>query len=386
MKIMVFEWMALSQDDLEAGIRTLGYEIETFMYRFSNIYSDAYFSRHFSKTIEESGCECVISWNFWPLVADVCFEKKIPYIAWVYDCPISYNIDRGIRYPTSHVFMFDKEQYLQYHAAGAAHVYHMPLAVNTARIDEIIVDEGDKSKFECDISFLGTMYDKEYSSIYPLFTDFEAGYFEGILKTQQNVYGSVTIDKNTLSRSFVEPIKERWIQQGVLSETTTDEFIKWLRGVLLKEVTKRDRISLLSVFGKCFDTKYFSYEKHDQIQGAKFSGMLGYKIDMFKLFKSSKINLNITYRMITKGISLRALDIMAAGGFLLSNWQEELVEYFEPGVDFVYYDSLEDAYNKAKYYLTHEDERKEIAQNGHKAVKRFDYQIQLKRVFEEVFE
>ena len=135
-----------------------------------------------------------------------------------------------------------------------------------------------------------------------------------------------------------------------------------------------------------FDTKYFSYEKHDQIQGAKFSGMLGYKIDMFKLFKSSKINLNITYRMITKGISLRALDIMAAGGFLLSNWQEELVEYFEPGVDFVYYDSLEDAYNKAKYYLTHEDERKEIAQNGHKAVKRFDYQIQLKRVFEEVFE
>ena len=53
------------------------------------------------------------------------------------------------------------------------------------------------------------------------------------------------------------------------------------------------------------------------------------------IFRESKINLNITLRSITSGMPLRALDIMGAGGFLLSNYQQELAENYIDGEELV---------------------------------------------------
>ena len=65
---------------------------------------------------------------------------------------------------------------------------------------------------------------------------------------------------------------------------------------------------------------------------------------------------------------MRALDIMGCGGFLLTNLQPEISEYFKDGKDVVMYKSLEEAVDKACYYLAHDDERKNIARNGYKVV------------------
>ena len=64
----------------------------------------------------------------------------------------------------------------------------------------------------------------------------------------------------------------------------------------------------------------------------------------------------------------RVFDVMAAGGFLLSNYQEELEELFVSGEDIVLYHNLEELLEKVEYYLTHEEERKRIAKNGQKKV------------------
>ena len=82
------------------------------------------------------------------------------------------------------------------------------------------------------------------------------------------------------------------------------------------------------------------------------------------VFKHAKINLNISLRSIKSGIPLRAFDIMGAGGFLLTNYQADFADCYEPGEDFVYFESKDDLLNKIEYYLTHEDERTAIARNG----------------------
>lgn len=105
------------------------------------------------------------------------------------------------------------------------------------------------------------------------------------------------------------------------------------------------------------------------------------------VFRGSKINLNITLRSITSGIPLRALDIMGAGGFLMSNYQAELSEYFIDGKDMVLFDSPEDMQWKIRYYLKHDDERQQIAKNGFEKVKRkFSYDIQLEKMMRLAFE
>ena len=73
--------------------------------------------------------------------------------------------------------------------------------------------------------------------------------------------------------------------------------------------------------------------------------------------------MNITLKSIQTGIPLRCMDIMGSGSFLLTNFQSDLLDYFIPGEDFVYYENEDDLISKVSYYLTHESERQQIITN-----------------------
>ena len=143
--------------------------------------------------------------------------------------------------------------------------------------------------------------------------------------------------------------------------------------MLNAEITARDREKLLEVAANEGNVNLYSESQYSRIQNNKkitYTGIIDYEKGMPAVFRGSKINLNITLRSITSGIPLRALDIMGAGGFLMSNYQAELSEYFIDGKDMVLFDSPEDMQWKIRYYLKHDDERQQIAKNGFEKVKR----------------
>ena len=108
---------------------------------------------------------------------------------------------------------------------------------------------------------------------------------------------------------------------------------------------------------------------------------MNYLYDMPKVFANSKINMNFTIRNIRSGLPLRIWDVLGAGGFLLTNFQPEILSFFENGKDLVYYESLDDMCAKARYYLEHEDERRQIAKNGHEKVKKYhSYDARIKEI------
>lgn len=65
-----------------------------------------------------------------------------------------------------------------------------------------------------------------------------------------------------------------------------------------------------------------------------------------------QVNLNISLKTIRTGIPLRILDILASGGFVISNFQEELAEYFRLGEEMVTYGDLEELYYLVNYYCS----------------------------------
>ena len=82
-------------------------------------------------------------------------------------------------------------------------------------------------------------------------------------------------------------------------------------------------------------------------------------------------------------IPLRALDLRGAGGVLLSNYQPELAEQFEDGKELALYASLEELLDKTQYYLSHEEERREIAYQGFRKVQTlFSYETRVKQMLE----
>ena len=147
-------------------------------------------------------------------------------------------------------------------------------------------------------------------------------------------------------------------------------------------LTYLDRLTLLRIFGSRFDTHLFSSkirkETEPLLQDITIHDWVDYHTGMPRVFKRSRINLNPSLRIIRSGISLRCLDIMGCGGFLLSSYQPELAEYFVPDEEVVLYDSYEDAVDKAAFYLEHDGIRQRIAQNGYERVKSdFSYEKQL---------
>ena len=74
-------------------------------------------------------------------------------------------------------------------------------------------------------------------------------------------------------------------------------------------------------------------------------------------------------RPIQTGLPLRIFDVLGCGGFLITNYQAEIPDLFEIGVDLETYSSMEELHQKCAYYLEHEDERKQIAENGYRKVK-----------------
>lgn len=385
MKLLLYEWNAYMQGDLEVVLHGMGVEYETFSCEMGRDVGveDEYFIRNFGRVLREGSFDAVMSLNFWNSVAIVCQQERTPYIAWGYDCPLSPKIESMLHFPTNYLFVFDKTQLAYYQKKGFKQVYHLPLAVNVERLDRMYLSKEEKEALQTDISFVGNMYGSSYQSFKNCLTEYEKGYFEGLIETQYRIYGDYYITE-FISDEMLRTMRERMNKEKHISNPDSFnelEFRVWVTETLAREITRRERILLISALSKRHSFNLYSTEPEEILKHVNFCGPVSSFLDMPKVFKASKINLNITYKQIAAGMPLRVLDIMGAGGFLLSNYQEELAETFRPGVDCVIYESIEDAIAKAEYYLKHEEERLEIAHNGHEAAKRFSYEKQLEQIF-----
>jgi spore maturation protein CgeB len=143
-----------------------------------------------------------------------------------------------------------------------------------------------------------------------------------------------------------------------------------------------ERVRLLNRLASRHAVDLYTDEPDTALTGVHCKGYVNYMNEMPLIFNRSRINLNMTIRNIRTGIPLRIWDILGAGGFLMTNYQSELPEYFVNGRDIVYFESHEDCARLCDYYLTHEDERHSIAMNGYNIVRgRHSYVERLSRIF-----
>ena len=150
------------------------------------------------------------------------------------------------------------------------------------------------------------------------------------------------------------------------SFTDTDSYVL-SHYYLGMQASSLERIRTLAELGKEFSVNL--YTRSDiadlkDIPGICCRGGVSTHSEMPKVFRYSKINLNITMRSIQSGLSQRIWDVLGCGGFLLTNYQSEIPEYFTIGEDLECYENLADLKEKIAFYLAHDDVRNEIAQNG----------------------
>ena len=149
-----------------------------------------------------------------------------------------------------------------------------------------------------------------------------------------------------------------------------------------QQLTCQERNKYLNLISEHFPLDIYSGSNTNVLcPKAAAHGFISYYETMPQIFNHSKINLNISLRSITSGIPLRCMDILGAGGFLLSNFQSELVDAFVPEQDFVYFEDEKDLLDKIQFYLTHEQERMKIAAHGFQTIREnYSYEIQIQKM------
>ncbi len=351
---------------------------------------DEKFTETIRKAASAQKYDAVFSINFNHKIAEVCHELDLPYIAWSYDSPINIGKVETLQYDTTHLFLFDREEVkLMETAFKASHVYHMPLAVNTERLDRVNCSAADKMKYKAQVSFVGQLYKDNSEEALKVLPDYEKGYLNAVKDAQFKVYGEDLISK-CISEEFMRNISTdefKYALRSILYNGDIDKIdcvpISGLRTRMQSEITRRERLLVLGLISKHFKTNLYSRDTHEVLGNVKQFPWINYHEEMPKVFKSSDINLNISLRSILTGIPQRCLDIMGCKGFLLSNYQTELTDYFENGKDCAIYTSVEEAADLCKYYLEHDIERKRIAQNGYFNVKKnFTFEERLSKIFE----
>jgi spore maturation protein CgeB len=345
----------------------------------SNLTHDDHFKTIFSGLLDK-GYDCVFSFDYFPLISEVCMDRSLPYISWVYDSP-HYTLESlTLGNPCNHVFVFDYALTLRYREIGIDTVDYMPLACNIGRLNRICSPHMSSPKH--DVTFLGSLYN-DSNNLYDRINylpPYLKGYLDAIIASQEQIYGMDLVSVLMTDEVCKQTAKYVKASLGDGYRPAENEI---LRNMLRKKVTENERANLLRLLGDRFSVDLYAPAKPPKDIRVNFKGYADYHKDMPVIFASSKINLNITLRSILSGIPLRVIDILGAGGFLLTNYQSELPEYFEYGKDIVWYESSEDLIDKTDYYLEHEDERSHIIQNGLATVKReFSYDVLLPRIFE----
>ncbi|MGN1187053.1 MAG: DUF3880 domain-containing protein [Lachnospiraceae bacterium] len=403
MKILLYQWKAYNQSDIMQAFIRRGHAVEGFSMEMGNFESDDDFERELvkkltqhddgenseiSETLGDSeflkakdgrpAYDIVFSVNYFPLISDICERYAgygLKYVCWTCDSPLSTMYHQSIFNSCNYIFIFDKFCYITFKEMGAR-VYYLPLAAATERVDEAIAECTADDTIR-DVAFVGSMYRKNsYDEVKDMLPDYVRGYFDALMRMQMEIYGENYIDgmltadiMDELNKHFNIEKSERSFSNLSLIFSTT---------VLGFKIAQMERMKLLGELSKHFDVSVYTDDEEADLILAHNMGPVHYWDESPVVFHTSRINLNLTIRNIRSGIPLRVWDILAAGGFCITNFQLELPLYFENGVDLVWFEDERDLIAKVKYYLEHEEERRRIACNGQQKVRKLhNYDVRL---------
>ncbi len=371
-RILYIETIEIRLLDIPRALDELGYDV----YKASlNISAQGYekkASQTVVTTIKDYEIQYAISYDFSESIAQACFETGIPYVSWVYDAPQKELYTHYALYPCNYIFVFDKKQKERLRQIGIKNVYYMPLAIMPNKV-ELVLERVGKEKDFADIAFVGQLYKIDN-------LDFIMNQAEE--KVRRSMEANIEEcflcwDENTNLHGKMEDICVNYfslIDKGKILKKYPyiSEQFYYEAAVTSRLIANRERISILNTLAEKYDVRlYTNYPGTEQLN-KKVKILPNVKYDeISKVYYNSKININITLHCIESGAPQRVFDVMAAGGFMISNYQKELEELFVVGEEIVLYHNLEELEELAEYYLNHEEERIRIAENGRKKVLKY---------------
>lgn len=379
MHILMYRWKAYNYRDIEQTFLLLGHTVDNIEQELGSYDVSPEFERVIEEKIRGTHYDMVFTVNYFPLISNVCERTGVKYVSWTCDNPLISMYHESVFHACNYIFTFDKTNYLEFRGMGVKHIWYLPLAVDTERMDALLgapekpgrrkaAQDPEMQKYRGDVAFVGSLYERNsYDKIKNRLPEYLRGYFDAVMEAQLNISGANIVEP-MLTTNILEQLQE-YFQLEKSDGSFSDLGLIFQTTVLGFKIAEIERRRALIELSKHYKVNVYSNSDVSDLLRIQYCGSVDYWSEMPKVFRMSKINLNFTIPNIKSGIPLRIWDVLGCGGFLLTNYQAEIPYYFNEGEDLVCFDGLEDLCEKVGYYLEHEEERKRIAWNGYRKVR-----------------
>ncbi|MCP4639057.1 MAG: glycosyltransferase [bacterium] len=268
-------------------------------------------------------------------------DARIPYVSWFTDTPRMILYDRKLHLSDCAVAAVWERAYTGHlRSLGFQHVHFMPLAT-----DPHIFNGDPATVFERDLGFVGISMIQLAAQAWEKLDD-------AVPEVARAVRAA--FDEGRVTReAFAEGV-ERIVAPEILAQCSVRDR-RHVELCMVYEATKRLRLGLAAALDH-LGLEVRGDEEWTQVH-SRCGGKVGYFDALAPFYRGTAINLNTTSLQMGSAVNQRVFDCPAAGGFLISDRQGDLDEFFDPDSEVVTYASLEELEDKVRYYLARPDER-----------------------------
>lgn len=287
-------------------------------------------------------------------LTDLLLKLKLPLASWFVDNPqlILYRYPDILPDMTA-IFTYDAGNLGIMREKGFENIFYLPLATDPHRFKPGLPG---KKKWRSNVSFVGN------SMVYAVDKTIAESGISGALLER---YTALATEFGAAQELSVEKFLQR-LHPELLAEMETfpsDEHRLSFEALITWEATRQYRLSCIRAILP-FDPLIVGDEGWHTLldkNGWRYLPSLDYYADLPVFYPLSKVSFNCTSRQMKGAVNQRIFDVPACGGFVLTDYREQMEQLFEPGREIISYNDVEEIPQLLEKWLADDSGRQRIS-------------------------
>ena len=285
------------------------------------------------------------------LLAGLFEELRVPFVTWFVDDPRTIVMGRSVYASPWAVALTWESAYVDYlRGVGFEAVHHLPLAVDPALFDNPPAQEWNDA-----FAFVGNSMAPAVESEWDWvrqFPDLTRG-LEWAIET-----GRVTRERFAQGLEAVLP--------GTLlagMDADQQRHAEILLFVACTQLLRGQTVAALDPEGLVVRG-----DEAWAMWSSRALGPVNYERELAAYYRDCAVNLNTTSIQMAKAVNQRVFDCPAAGGFLLTDAQEDLAQLFDEEQELAVYHDLDECVERYRWFSQRPAARKAIVERARKRI------------------
>ena len=199
MRILMYRWKAYNYRDIEETFLLLGHQVDNIEQKLGSYDIDEAFEKVLKERLTSVSYDMVFTVNYFAVISNICMELGIKYVSWTCDNPLISMYHESVFNDCNYIFTFDKTNYLEFKGMGVEHIWYLPLAVDTRRLDDLLdinpMLQMEQRIYASDVAFVGSLYERNsYDKLKNRLSPYLQGYFDAVMEAQLNISGANIIE------------------------------------------------------------------------------------------------------------------------------------------------------------------------------------------------